>query len=70
MHLVQQGTCSWDEPSSCLLADGEVAPRIYFVDAGFAASRRRLEALRERLGTAPALARELPASRILRFDRE
>ncbi|MCX5736903.1 MAG: hypothetical protein NTZ61_00090 [Proteobacteria bacterium] len=69
-HLVEEGTCARDEPSSCLLADGEVAPRIYFVDAGTAASRRRLEALRERSGMTPALARELPASRILRFDRE
>jgi hypothetical protein len=69
-HLVEEGTCARDEPSSCLLADGEVAPRIYFVDAGTAASRRRLEALRERSGMTPALARELPASRMLRFDRE
>ncbi len=69
-HLVEEGTCARDEPSSCLLADGEVAPRIYFVDAGTAASRRRLEALRERSGMTPALTRELPASRMLRFDRE
>ena len=68
-YLVEQGTCARDDPSSCLLADGEVAPRIYFVDAGIA-SRRRLEALGERLGRAPRLARELPGSRILRFDPE
>jgi len=69
-HLVQQGTCAKDEPYACLLADGDPAPRIYFVDAGSAASRRRLEALRDRLGTAPTLARKLPASQVLRFERE
>jgi hypothetical protein len=69
-HLVEQGTCARDDPSSCLLAEGEVAPRIYFVDAGFAASRTRLEALGERLKMTPGLARELSTSRILRFDRE
>jgi hypothetical protein len=62
--------CARDEPSACLLAAGQEAPRIYFVDAGSAGSRRRLDTLRARLGATPELARELPASRILRFDPE
>jgi len=70
-HLVEQGACQRDAPWSCLLADGQPASRIYFVDSDLVdseASRRWLEALRARLGAAPALERELPTSRILRFD--
>jgi len=68
-HLVALGACAREEPWSCRLADGETPPRVYFVDAGSDASRRELEALRARMGKEPELARELPASRILRFDR-